>query len=340
MNRLRVLALIACVSAVPTSSLRAQRNDSDIPTADTLFNVARNGVIDITMRSGRLVVRGSDRSTAELRANGTQYQLRSSGVTVMLTLNEENGRRSARASTRSSTRSASASGSNRRSDDSDVLLLVPRNVRLMINGRTSDISVASVSGDVEIDGYTGDIELESLGGRAIVETVSGDIKVTGGVGDFRATTVNGDIVASGIRGTIDVSTTSGNVTLGADRATRVQVDASSADIIFDGSLGDDARLQFTTHSGDVSLRLPESAGGLLDVSTFNGDVSAGVLTLLPSPENVVRGFAGSGAGAHAGSHAKSMSRHYEFGGGGTARISISTFNGDVTIRRGARTRSE
>lgn len=336
MNRLRVLALSACVTAVPVLSLHAQRNDRDIPTADTLFNVARNGVIDITMRSGRLVVRGSDRSNAELRANGNQYQLRSSGVTVMLALNEESGRRSARSTSRSSTRSSNS----RDADDADVLLLVPRNIRLMINGRTSDISVSSVAGDVEIDGYTGDIELESLGGRAIVETVSGDIKVSGGVGDFRATTVSGDIVASGIRGSIDINTTSGNVTLGADRATRVQVDASSADIIFDGSLGDDARLQFTTHSGDVSLRLPESAGGLLDVSTFNGEVIAGVLTLLPSPENVARGFAGSGASANAGSRVRGMARHYEFGGGGSARISISTFNGDVSFRRGARTRSE
>ncbi|MBL0169991.1 MAG: DUF4097 family beta strand repeat protein [Gemmatimonadaceae bacterium] len=285
---------------------------------DTVFNVARNGVIDITVRSGRLVVRGSDRSTAELRANGSDYQVRSSGVSVTLAVAESNGRRfGARAL------------SGRDSDEPDIGLLVPRGVHLVINGRSADVSVTDVVGGVEVHLQSGDVALDSLGGRVIVETISGDVSVNGNISDLRVTTVGGDVVARGIRGNAEVHTTSGEVSLAVERAEQVVVDAVSGDIEFDGSLSDRARLQFTTHSGDVMLRLPESAGGQLDVSTYNGDVSGGAMTLMPSSDSRVRGARDDHA-----------TRHYEFGGGGSARINVSTYSGDVVVRRGARRRIE
>jgi DUF4097 and DUF4098 domain-containing protein YvlB len=101
----------------------------------------------------------------------------------------------------------------------------------------------------------------------------------------------------------------------------------SGDIDITGPLAEDARLQLNTHSGDVVLRLPESAAGELEVTTYNGNVSAGVVTMVPP---VQRSF-------NAGNTA---ARRYQFGGGGTARITVSTFNGDISIVRGARPRRD
>lgn len=296
--------------------------------ADTTFAVSRSGVVDLTLRSGRLVVRGTDRSNAELRAHGMNYQLRTGGASATLTIGESFSRRRSSSSDRRS--------DDRRSDDGTIELFVPRGVRLVVNGTNNDVDVADVGGDVDVHLMNGDVRLRNIGGRAIVETLTGDVTISDGVGDLRVTTVSGDIVAHGVRGNIDVSTTSGDVTLGAEKAAHVQVDAMSATIVFEGALADDARLQFTTHSGDVVLRLPESAGGTMDVSTFNGDVRGGTMTLLPGGEGVPTGM----ARGLAGRMSQGSARRYEFGGGGNARITISTFNGDVSLQRGTRRRNE
>ncbi len=274
---------------------------------DTSFAVSRNAVIDISLRSGRLIVRGGDRSNAELRTSRTDYRLRSAGVGVTLAIGTD--------------------GRNQRSSSSrgDVQLLVPRGVKLVVNGMTGDVSVSDVDGDVEVQVLSGDIEVRSLGGRAILSTLSGDVRVNEVAGGLRLTTVSGDITASAVRGDLDVNTTSGDVVVNAGQVRRVQFNSVSGDITLEGTLVADARLQLTTHSGDVMLRLPENAAGQLEVSTFSGTVSGGTMTFLPGT---------------VGARRDRSATLYEFGGGGSARIAVSTFNGDITLSRGGRRRDQ
>lgn len=278
---------------------------------DTSFSVSRNGVIDISMRSGRLIVRGSDRATAELRSNGNDYQLRSGGVGVVLAVNESARSRNER------------SYSGRRPDRGDVTLQVPRGTKVIVHGMTVDVDVAEVDGDVEVQVYTGDVTLRALAGRAIAATVSGDVEATDMSGDLRLSTVSGDINVRASRGVAEVNTTSGDAEISIDRISRLQFNSVSGDVILAGALADDARLQLTTHSGDVTMRLPASAAGQLEVSTFSGTVSGGTMTLMPG-------------GVEAGRRGERSGARYEFGGGGSARIAVSTFNGDIALMRGPR----
>lgn len=307
-------SLLVASSATAQSSTRAS---SRTFRNDTAFAVNQNGVIDITVTNGNLIVRGSDRSTAELRADSRNFNVRSSGVSVALSVGNDGDRRNDRGSDR------------RRGDDDDIELLVPRAVRLVIHCATGDVSVSDVTGDVEVHGRSGDIHTRALGGRAILETLTGDIRVTDGVGDLRVTTVSGDLTANGIRGAIDILSTSGSVVLLGDRIVRAQIEAVSGDISFDGAIGPNARVQLTTHSGDVSLRIPESSGGVLEVSSFSGSISGGAMTLMPSSGRNSRSRIGDGG-----------TKQFEFGGGGNSRITVSTFSGDVTLRRAARRGSE
>lgn len=277
-------------------------------TADTTFSVARNGVIDISMRSGRLIVRGGDRTSAELRTNRSDYRVRSDGVGVTVSIG-----------TGTSRNQRSSSGR------SDVELLVPRGIKLVVNGMSGDVSVADVDGDVEVSILTGDIEVRSLGSRAILSTLSGDLRVADVAGNLRLTTVSGDITARGVRGELDIGTTSGDVSVSADAVRRVAFNSVTGDLSLQGTVESDARLQLTTHSGDVILSLPANVGGQLEVSTFNGTVSGGTMTLLPGTVGTRRDRSAS---------------LYEFGGGGGVRITISTFNGDITLGRGVRRREE
>ncbi len=295
---------------------------------DTAFNVSRTGVIDITTTRNDLIVRGTDRPNAELRARARTYKLQSSGVAVSLTVGDDDRRSKAR---------------GRDDDDDLVQLFVPHGVRLVIHSTSGDVDIADVSGDIDVHAHSGDIHTRALGGRAIIETLSGDIEMDGGVGDLRVSTVSGDLTARRVRGTIDVSTTSGTIVLNTERTSRVQVDATSGDITLSGVMNSDARVQLVTHSGDIALRLPESFGGIMEVTTVTGEFEAAGMTMLPSggtlsiggvagPERSLSGNDRTRARASVTGNPNNTKR-FEFGGGGSARISVSTFNGDVAVQR-------
>lgn len=295
-------ALLMLPLAGGVSPLLAQRDSS--------FAVASNAVVDITVRTGRLVVHGGSAATGAIRGRRDGYQLRTTGVGVTLEASENSW------SNRSS-RTAS------RRTDATLELDLPRNVRLVISTASADVDVSGIDGDVEIRTTSGDIGLDDIGGRLTLETLSGNIRLGGRSGPARVTTMSGDITLRGVRDDVNVHTTSGDVVLGMDRAARVDVESISGDITFDGNTTDDARLQFTTHSGDVTLRLPESARGSIDLSTFNGDMTAsGSLTLMPT--------------SLTSSRSDRAARRYAIGGGGSTRFTISTFNGDVRVVRGNR----
>ena len=48
--------------------------------SDSSFVVARNAVVDITLRTGRLVVHGGSATTGAIRGRSGDYQLRTTGV--------------------------------------------------------------------------------------------------------------------------------------------------------------------------------------------------------------------------------------------------------------------
>lgn len=310
MVRTRVALAAIALSVTSAHTLLAQGAVNR--AADTAFAVAANAVIEITMRRGDLVVRGSDRATAELRTVNRDYQLRSSGVTVMLAMTSSNGR-----NTRTSSYGQQA----------DVELLVPRSVRLIVHGTSGDVTITDVIGDVEVHVQSGEIVGKALGGRAIFESLSGDITVADGVGDVRLSTVSGDVHAQQVRGSVEVSSTSGDIVLASPQFSRAEVVTTSGEISLSGALSSDATIQLTSHSGDIALRFPESGSGVLSVSSFRGTVSGDRLTLLPTTDRSSR------------NDRDGATRRYQFGDGGNARIIISTFTGDVVLQRGPSTRS-
>lgn len=273
--------------------------------ADTTVVVARNALIDVTVRSGSLLVRGTERANAELRTNHSRYTLNVSGVGMTLGARETGGR------------------DNSDSGNARVELAVPRGVRLVISAGRADVEVRSIDGDVEVHSSSGDITMAHLGGRAIVETLSGDLTIESGVGELRVTTSSGDVIARDVRGEVNVHTTSGDVTLSGSGIPRLLIESISGDAAVEGSIALDGRLRISTHSGDVVLRLADGARGELEFFTHNGELNTAIpLTMSGSMTGVANSERRPG-------------QRFVFGGGGGALISISTFNGDVRIRRGS-----
>jgi DUF4097 and DUF4098 domain-containing protein YvlB len=267
---------------------------------DTTVRVSRDAVVDVSLRTGRLIVRGIEGASGRVRAGRADYQLRSTGTTLTLSAPNERGGVSS---------------------DGPLELDLPRGVRLNVSTLSADVEIVDIDGSVDVRTTGGNIRLEGVRGRTVIETVSGDIGSTGSTMQLRATTVSGAVRIREARGELDLHTTSGDVSISGDALRRVVVDGMSGDVTIDSGIADDARVRVTTHSGDVSLRLPESARGQLELSTFNGTLSAGgPLTLLPGD----------------GARRRRSTRRYELGGGGALQLDISTFNGDIRLLRGIR----
>jgi DUF4097 and DUF4098 domain-containing protein YvlB len=294
--------LVAVALAAPATGAAQDRGD-------TSFTIGRNAVVDITVRSGNVLVRGSDRDAGELRSNSGGYTLKSSGVGIIV-------------GTRSVMRSPVRSLRNDDTENARLELLVPRGVRVVISAGRADVEVRDIEGEVEVRSSSGDITMSRLGGRVIVETLSGDLTIDGGAGGLRVTTSSGDVIARGLRGEANVHTTSGDVTLSGFELPSVAVESISGDASFEGSMTPDGRLTLSTHNGDVLLRLADGLRGELEFFTHTGEMNTAIpLTM-------------SGAMTGLANSERRPGQRFLFGGGGAARLSISTFNGDVRIERG------
>lgn len=307
-TRYGVLVLVraaAITMALPLAAAAQSR--------DTTVRLTGTAVVDVTVRSGRIVVRGVDGTSGTVRSTDADYQLRSSGVALVV---------------------APRDGDRRSDDDRGdrrgraLELEVPRGVRVVISTLSGDVEVYDINGNVEVRSTSGTLQFGGVSGRLIAETISGDVRASGTTSVTRITTVSGDVRVRESRGDVELHTTSGDVSVSGDAITRFSAETMSGDVQFDGVFDASARVQVSTHSGDVTLRVPDAVRGRLDLSTVNGEfVAGGPLTLMP-------GDAGSRRGRSA--------RRFEFGpGAGSAgaaglQLDISTFNGDVRLVRAPR----
>ncbi|MEV0275245.1 DUF4097 family beta strand repeat-containing protein [Streptomyces sp. NPDC050610] len=147
-----------------------------------------------------------------------------------------------------------APGGGRR--NAHVTLTVPTDARVEVGVVEASAVVSGVSGRTDVRGVTGDTTLVGLTGEVRADTVSGRLEAQALTGDLRFNSVNGDLtlIESGGGG--------------------VKADSVSGDMVVDLSPGTkDARIDLTTVSGEVAIRLPHAADTEIDANTASGAVS-------------------------------------------------------------------
>lgn len=112
---------------------------------------------------------------------------------------------------------------------------------------------------------------------------------------------------------LDIKTFSAPVTVINVSASQ-HIDGFSSDISVESNeWGDANSLDVNTFSGDVRLRLPQTARGNIDFNSFSGTFESDLPVTLNSSSR--RNFRGA------------------LNGGGSGELRLKTFSGDVTIRR-------
>lgn len=136
---------------------------------------------------------------------------------------------------------------------------------------------------------SGDVNLEDLGAaKQTIRTVSGDVKGACSIGEVAISTVSGDVSFEVIEGEVSVKTVSGDVSIGktvgktnvGTASGDVEVKELQGDGIFRTASGDveidvtkaGQKLEMSTASGDVSVKLPEDVSLQMTLNTASGDI--------------------------------------------------------------------
>lgn len=105
-----------------------------------------------------------------------------------------------------------------------------------------------------------------------VSTVSGDVNGHGIRGDTEARSVSGDVTLTDVVAkVVEAQTVSGNVELTRVNADEVAAETVSGDVDFSGEIHKGGDYDMKTLSGDVIMRIPKNAGAEISGATFSGD---------------------------------------------------------------------
>ncbi|HET7584771.1 MAG TPA: DUF4097 family beta strand repeat-containing protein [Gemmatimonadaceae bacterium] len=278
---------------------RGDRDDDIVARLDTTVTVQRGGRVSLGIVSGRIIVTAGSGSSVRIHAtleDGGRFRFRATDSGAELGVEAD----------------------DHELGDAHVEVSVPAGVLIAANTVSGDISVRDTRGVVEAHTVSGDVAVTGAAERVSAESVSGDVEVRGVTASVRAQSVSGNVQAENVSGDVQGETVSGDIILHDVRSRSARASTTSGDVEYDGTIGGDGRYEFQSHSGDVRISLPSGADATVTVETFSGELDSDVpITLQPG-------------------QVMTPSRRLSFKvGNGSGQLSVRSFSGDITIRRGS-----
>lgn len=265
-----------------------------------------------------------DTDTTFAVPNGTRLQLQNMTGDVVIGTWDRNEVRVIAEHSRRTTIEVDLSGS--------VLRLRPRSSSGMGLGGVTDYQLTiPVTMAVDVSGMSANVTITGSRAEVKVGTVSGDIRLTGGVGSINLTTIDGGITVRQAKGRMQLRTASdqieiedsegdinaeavsGDIRLRRVNGRQIEVQAVSGDVEFEGAIQANGSYYFGTHSGDLTIAIPENANVMIRASASMGDFTASFA--LPASEQASR-------------------RRQTFRlGNGSASMEVEVFSGDIALVR-------
>ncbi len=266
-------------------------------TLDTTFSVRGNPRLSVNNMEGRVTVTSWGRAAIRLQAD---YDADETPIVVQAS------------ATRVSVRTEVRGGDN----EVDYRITVPVGTSIDISGVSPDVQVTSVCGPVDVNVVSGDVTLTCASGDNTIQSVSGDVIVSDvRDGSLDARSVSGDVTLRNIKGSLTTNAVSGDLQMSGIDATDVNATTVSGDIGYAGRIADNGHYKFESHSGDVTIGSTGTLNATVQVSTFSGDFSS------PDFPITVTG--------------RQDDHDWQFTvGSGSARLSLKSFSGTITLRRG------
>ena len=222
---------------------------------DTTIRLDLRGTVDLSLVSGRIVVRGWDSPDVNIQALTENGVLRFDATPSRLTLRvDPEGER------------------GRPRGDASYDVSVPRGTRLRLQAVSGNVTASGSQGEIFATTVGGAIDVSGGRGQVAVESVSGSVRASQLSGELRAQSVSGNVRAENVSGRLEASTISGTIRLIGSRANDVRVQTASGDIVYAGRVATGGTYYFESHSGAIRLTVPRSSGAQFRLETFSGTV--------------------------------------------------------------------
>ena len=303
------LAALLCILALPVAA-QDRRGNEESERVSQRFRIGGNGRFTLTNISGDVIVSSGSGDEVTIEAVKRTRGSRSELANVVIDIDDRPGRVDVR--TRHIARRSRASV--------DYTITVPRD---------ATVDVSSISGNVRVTNLRGALRAQSISGTVVVsgstnvevaKSISGDVELTGAAPDARitASTVSGSVRARDVKArALALSAVSGGTEASNVSAERLEMKTISGDVVFEGAAVRSGQYDFNSHSGSVRLTLANTPGFELNASTFSGSIQSD----LPVTVNDSRSRRRRGRETRV------------VVGDAAATLSVSTFSGNIIIRR-------
>lgn len=265
-------------------------------TVDTTVAVAPDGRLEVGNFRGEVTIRTWDRSEVRIQADVPDRDaLWLEGTRSVLTVRTRmhGGPRSV-----------------------DYHITVPRRMALRVEGNDVDVDIDGAGGSIDVQTVNGDVRVRGGSDFVSLHAVHGEIDLSGASGRIDVSSVNEEIRLRDVQGDIRAETVNGDIDMTGIRSSSAHAATTNGDVTYEGPIAPDGRYRLTTHNGDISITVAESANATIRVATFQGDFEADYpVRLVGSIEN----------------------KEFTFTmGSGSARIELESFGGSIHVRQPGR----
>ena len=200
-------------------------------------------------------------------------------------------------------------------------VMVPMRAKVWVKTATAEIEVSGVTGELDLYVVGGKIRVTGTPSELNAEAIDGDIEVNGKPGWLRAKSASGTVTFNGSSGDASISTVSGGITVnsvpaeGNGKFERAKLETVTGPIRFNADIQRGAAIDFSTHSGTLSIAIPRRTGADFEVASIAGSITNDLNFARP-----VKGRYGRG------------SELVMTNSSGGARVTVRSFKGPVTLR--------
>lgn len=194
------------------------------------------------------------------------------------------------------------------------LLHVPAWMGVTVDGINLEVEVRGVTAPIRVETVNGDIRVEGGSEEIRLESVSGSVWLEGSRGRITLGSVHGNLTGRDLAGEVHAETTNGSVRFRDAAVQSLEARSVNGDLLWEGSVLARGRYLLDTHNGSVRLRLPASASAVVTATTWHGNLRSDF------PVQTTPGGLG-------------RTLRFTLGTGGSTRIDIKTFQGEIVLER-------
>lgn len=240
---------------ISTINIQAQEGEFHL---DENYALGPNGTIYLNSEDAKVKITGSDRSDVHVKIDRVEYVkgIRTGNRRFMVDVEEVGQNLYIKERTSGNVRFSVGSFRT----EYEIMIEMPRNGSLKIDGEDDDYVIRSVDGSIALDTEDGDIEIYETNTENIEARIEdGDLKIDGGKGRLYVDTEDGDVdVRNGAFTRLEIDIEDGTIS----------IETGLADEGIYEINGDDAKIDFVVLNGGGSFIVSKDDGRVSSTSDF------------------------------------------------------------------------